>query len=180
MWNAVVWDRRGGQNAATAASSVTHSLVTLIVRHARWSPLLGQAWKLTDGSRYVVVAQPLYRMHRLSSGRYNANWVKRPWWIERPGMWFLWSHCGAQFHLDCHNKTILFIKYFSGSVPKREPMWTNHKYKLNRTKGDVGNIPRKLFSLVFSVSESLVIYSSRYVLLLTFIGPCIVNVEGNS
>jgi hypothetical protein len=67
--------------------------------------------------------------------------------------------------LDCHNKTVLFIKYFSGSVPKTEPMWANHKYTLNRIKGDMGNIPRNLFSLVFSGSESLVIYSSRYVLL---------------
>lgn len=145
MWNAVVWDRRGGQNAAAAASLVTHSLVTLIVRHARCSPLLGQPeswrtahdmWQQHNHATVCTGYQAVVTMQIELGGR--GEW-------KTPGKWFLCSHCGAQFHLDCHNKTTLFIKHCSGSIPIRGLMWANHTYKLNSIKGDVGNIQCKLF-----------------------------------
>jgi len=159
------------QNAAVTASLVTHSLVTLIMWHARCSPswvkpgswrTAHDMWQQHNHATVCTGYQAVVTMQIELGGR--GEW-------KRPGKWFLWSHCGSQFHLDCHNKTTLFIKHCSGSVPKRGLMWASHTYKPNSINGDVGNIQRKpfFFSLMFSVSESLIISSSRQVLLHSFL-----------
>jgi hypothetical protein len=75
--------------------------LTLIMWHARGNVLLGQAWTMTVGSRYVVVGQPRNHMHGLSSGRYNANWVRRTCSMETATKWFILCSCGTQFHFSC-------------------------------------------------------------------------------
>jgi hypothetical protein len=69
--------------------------LTLIMWHASRSVLLGQAWTLTAGSRYVAVELPRNHMHELSSGRYNANWVSWTCWMETAAKRFLLCACGT-------------------------------------------------------------------------------------
>jgi hypothetical protein len=130
--------------------------LTFIMWHARRSVLLGQAWTMTVGSRYVVATQPRNHMHGLSSGRYNANWVRRTCSLETAAKWFLLCLCGTQFHLSCFT-TFIYSVCVSSLVPKIQIIRPVTKVILTewKTRGYPTVLQPKMFSLASEESSDL-------------------------
>jgi hypothetical protein len=107
--------------------------LTLIMWHARRSVLLGQAWTMTFGSRYVVTAQPRNHMHGLSSGRYNANWVRWTCSLETAAKWFLLCLTAAHDFISAASQHSSIQYVFLLWFPYTDNM-ASHKSKFNGLK----------------------------------------------